>query len=441
MRITKLLSVFAVAGFFLASCDGLFEEREHVYEGPDLAEFDPVSATHTINAASQDAEVFGATVNLISAEGNAQSDLTVNFELVETDADSDQFDLDGESITISQDTVSTVLPITVNADNIDQGESFSITVQLVEGGDVDPEENHDTFTLEVEKEVELSGNIEDEDDEAISDIGVALGGSASGETATDEDGNFFFSVPAGGDYSITPLDPGIPDENGNGEQSAESHVANDTVLYFFDPESAVFAEVAEAQTDISFTGLDPVTISGNITEEDAGPGIFENDNGENPWDGVTVTIYDVSGDDPAEFATVTPNADGDYQVAVKPYVDYAVIPTADNFVFDPEEATFDEIGDDETADFEASPVVNLDGVITDADTGDPVAGVEVEISSGFGTDETVETGEDGSYLFRVSPEEDYTITPTSDDYSFSPSSVSYEDVTRDRTTNFEAEAD
>ena len=429
-----------VAGLFLASCDGLFEERDHTYEGPDLAEFDPLSSTHTINAASEDAEVFGATVNLISADGNAQSDLTVNFELVETDAESDQFDLDGESVTISQDTVATALPITLNADNIDQGESFSITLQLVEGGDVTPDENHDTFTLNVSKEVELSGMIEDEDAEALAGLEVALDGSVSGATETGEDGSFFFSVPAGGDYSITPVDPGIPENgNDNGDESAEAHVANDSVLYFFDPASIVVSEVMEAQTDNNFTGLDPVTISGNITEEDMGPGIFENGE-DNPWDGVTVTIYDVSGEEPAEFASVTPNADGDYEVGVKPNVDYMVVPTAHSYVFDPENITFDEISDDETADFEASPVINLDGVITDADTGDPVEGVTVEISSGFGTDETVETDADGSYLFRVSPEEDYTISPTSDDYSFSPSSVSYEDVTRDRTTNFEADA-
>lgn len=438
MRTLKLCSTFIVAGILFASCDSLFEERDHRYDGPDIAEFDPLSASHIIPADAEGPQIYQATVNLISRDGNAQSDLSVNYDLVETTGDSDQFDLEGSSVTIASDTVATSIPITLNADNIDEGESFSITLQLVSGGDVAPSQNHDTFTLNVERQVEISGMIEDENGNALDEIEVVLGGAASAETMT-QDGSYFFSVFAGGSYSVTPVDPGIPEENDNGNGSAESHIANDNVLYFFDPTTLVYEEVTEPITDANFVALDPVTISGNITEEVNGPGIFENDEEDNPWEDVTVRVYDVSGEEPQVFSSVAPNADGDYAVSVKPGVDYLVRPYADHFAFDPENITFSEISTDETANFDAIPVVNLSGVITDAETGNALEGITVELTAGFDS-ATVETDESGNYLFRVSPGEDYTISPTSDDYSFSPSSVSYEDVTRDRTTNFEADA-
>ncbi len=442
MKTLKFFSVFVVAGLLFASCDSLFEERDHRYEGPDIAEFDPLSASHVIAADAEGQQTYQANVNLISRHGNAQSDLSVNFELVESTGESDQFDLGESSVTIAQDTVSTFIPITLNVDEIDQGESFSITVQLVNGGDVDPSLNHDTFTLNVERQVEISGMIEDEDGEALDEIEVQLSGSSSAETVTS-DGAYFFSVFAGGSYTITPVDPGVADENDNGNNNEENaHIANDDVLYFFEPMSLSFEDVSTPITDANFVALDPVSISGSITEEDMGPGIFtlENNNEDNPWENVTVSVYDISGDDPVAFASVTPNSDGDYAIYVKPGVDYLVEPSADHFVFDPDSVEFSDISADETADFEATPVVNLSGVITDADTGAPLEGISVELSAGFDS-ETVETDAEGNYLFRVSPGEDYTITPSDDNYSFSPSSVSYSDVSRDRTTNFEGEAD
>ncbi|MBR9921515.1 MAG: T9SS type A sorting domain-containing protein [Bacteroidetes bacterium] len=54
-------------------------------------------------------------------------------------------------------------------------------------------------------QITISGFVLDEDNDPILDVPVLIGGSASNFTFTDASGYYEFTVPAGGDYTITPV--------------------------------------------------------------------------------------------------------------------------------------------------------------------------------------------------------------------------------------------
>ena len=75
---------------------------------------------------------------------------------------------------------------------------------------------------------------------------------------------------------------------------------------------------------------------------------------------------------------------------------------------------------------------DVEGTVTDADTGDPVADVEIEVAGGE-TNRTATTGDDGTYSVTV-PAGDYTVTATKFGYVSQTANVTVtanETVTQD----------
>ena len=161
----------------------------------------------------------------------------------------------------------------------------------------------------------ISGRISDAGNNSINGVAVSLTGTASSvtnaTTATDASGNYSFSVPAGGNYTVTP--------------SKQD--------YTFNPASKTFNALSANKTGENFAGTLAYTVSGTITSLGGGA-----------LSGVTVNL---SG---AATATQTTNAQGEFTFTnLAPGGTYTVTPALANFAFNPPSRTYGNLSASQTA--------------------------------------------------------------------------------------------
>jgi hypothetical protein len=225
---------------------------------------------------------------------------------------------------------------------------------------------------------------------------TSTNGGTIGTTATDTNGNYSFANLASGDtYTVTPS------------------LAN----YTFAPPSQTFENLQTNQT-ANFTGtLNTFTLSGQVTENGVALA------------GVTVTL---SG---TQSTTVMTDASGNYSFTVFGGGTYTVTPSLVNYTFAPPSQTFENLQANQTANFVGTRnTFAISGQVTE--NGAALSGVTITLSGGQSAATT--TDANGNYSFTVFAGATYTVTPGLANYTFAPSSQTFENVQANQTANFTA---
>lgn len=141
----NILLLFVVSSFALTGCDDMFDKGdvEKAYDGPDVVGFKPLQATATEGGSDVTIEV-----QLISSEGLASSDITVNLSVDgESSATAANYTLNSNSVTIASGTASGEFTVSFPADSgLDDGDEVILLINI-SGGDVPAGENIDQTTI------------------------------------------------------------------------------------------------------------------------------------------------------------------------------------------------------------------------------------------------------------------------------------------------------
>jgi len=230
---------------------------------------------------------------------------------------------------------------------------------------------------------------------SMSGVVVTLSGSQVGMATTDMDGNYSFTVFAGGDYTLTP---------------SKTH-------YSFTPPTRTFTDLSGNQTSNFIATLNVHSLSGRVTE------------GQTSLSGVTVSL---SG---TQSGTTITDAGGNYSFTTFAGGDYALTVSKTHYTFVPPTRTFTDLSGNQTADFIATRNVHsISGHVTVGQTS--LSGVTVTLS---GTQSgTTVTDAGGNYSFTAFEGGTYTVTPAKKDYLFSPTSKNFTDLGNNQNADFDA---
>jgi hypothetical protein len=242
----------------------------------------------------------------------------------------------------------------------------------------------------------ISGRVINSNNYGIAGVTIALSGTQSHTTTTDDDGNFVFAdLPRGGNYTVTPTGTGL----------------------VFGPASQTFNNLSFDQGTVFVRDVGSYKLKGRVTEKGTGLG------------GVTVTLGG------SQSAATTTGADGAYTFTVAGTGNYTVTPSKAHYTFTPSGATFNNLGADQTADFDAAPIRHaISGRVLKAG-GAGLQGVTVTLSGSQSA--TALTDANGFYTFAgVAGGGNYTVTPSKLNYTFSPAGTAFNDLGADRTANF-----
>jgi uncharacterized repeat protein (TIGR03803 family) len=236
----------------------------------------------------------------------------------------------------------------------------------------------------------ISGQITDSGGNPLSGVFVTDGqqsylGTPSGYTTTDASGNYSFTEPPGGNYTVTPV------------------LSGDT----FSPASKTFNNLSANQTQ-NFTAsavIPTFALFGQVTLW-AGTGVS----------GVTMTL---SG---SQSGVTTTDGSGNYSFSVSPSGNYTLTPSLSGYAFSPASQTASNLTADQYEGFVALPPVTISGQVTLSGTG--LGGVTMTLSGPQSS--TTITDASGNYSFSGLPYPDpnspYKVTPSLSGDSFSPPS-------------------
>lgn len=288
----RIASVFTVAAlFFLAGCDGIFEDPQegNVFE-ERTAEFKPLSDATLDGQGIEEGEgVYGATVQLLAPLN--EEPVTFGFEVVDDETSAQEGlnyefvdeNADGTFTFEPDDELSTDIGVVVLDGEIPFGQSRTLTIELVEapeGYNLDIAENLRTFELGIDF---IAANIgADVDDVALE---AEVGEEDEAEIAVVNEGGRTGDVTdiriEGEDADVFAIEPSEDVELGPEE--------SDDFTVTFSPESEPENEVFEASVFMErTTGLDA---DGNrITSDDPievllTGAIADEGNGEDNGDG------------------------------------------------------------------------------------------------------------------------------------------------------------
>jgi parallel beta-helix repeat protein len=225
---------------------------------------------------------------------------------------------------------------------------------------------------------------------------VTLSGAANATTTADSGGNYSFSGLASGEYTVAPSKSG----------------------YSFTPASLSTTISTSNVTGVNFTATStaPMTysLSGNISPAAGGSG-------------ATVTLSGTAS------ATATADSNGNYGFTGLASGSYTVTPSKGGYSFTPASlnttiSTSNVTGVDFIATSTAPMTYSLSGNISPSSGG---SGATVTLSGTAHAATTADSG--GNFSFIDLPSGSYTVTPTKNGYSFSPSSQSASISTADVT--------
>ncbi|HEY5885695.1 MAG TPA: carboxypeptidase regulatory-like domain-containing protein [Pyrinomonadaceae bacterium] len=244
----------------------------------------------------------------------------------------------------------------------------------------------------------VAGTIQDGGGVEIPDVSVNITGSFTGSVFSESggDGYWFVDLPAGGNYTFTPVMPG----------------------YFFTPASYTFNNLSAHQTFTNFVGTPGYTISGHI-QDGSGTAIS----------GATVSV---SG---SQTTSTTTDASGNYSIGLAVNGNYTLTPSKSGYTFSPDTRTYNNLTATQTgADFTGTvnPSYTISGHIQNA-SAVSISGVTVTLSGGQSGSTTTDSS--GNYSFsNVTGGGDYTITPSKTNYTFTPTSLTYNNLSANQTT-------
>jgi formylglycine-generating enzyme required for sulfatase activity len=217
---------------------------------------------------------------------------------------------------------------------------------------------------------------------------VTLSGDSDGSQIVNNGGKYSFTVPEGGNFTVTP--------------SQESSA--------FNPSNGAFTNVRANIIQDFAVALNKATLSGTVTGADS----------------VKVTL---SGD-ASEIQTV--NDGGSYTFTVQQGKNFTVTPSKAGYVFTPASKTFSAVTVNQKQNFTASRIMRtISGTVTGA------SGVTVSLSGGA-TDSRVVSIDGGSWSFSVPDGGTFTVTAVKSGYTLSPPSKTFAKISADQTFNFSA---
>lgn len=249
----------------------------------------------------------------------------------------------------------------------------------------------------------VSGRVTKSDGSALAGVAVALTGSRSASATTAADGSYSFTVPFGGDYTVTAS----------------------KARYAITPPSQTFSNLDGDKTADFAAALIRFAIHGRVTDVNG-----------TALQGITVALTG------SETATTTTAADGTYSFpALAADGTYTVTPSFSSFAFTPASKTFAGLDADTNAGFTGGLLrYRISGRVTEKGVG--VSGVLIDLTGshlllGAESQQTT-TADDGSYSFGVTSGGTYFVKPSKNNYTFSPSSQSFDAIDGDRAADFDA---
>jgi hypothetical protein len=220
----------------------------------------------------------------------------------------------------------------------------------------------------------MSGSI------AFGGVPITLSGTRNETITTDNSGAYSFTVPAYGDYTVTPTKD----------------------FYSFAPATKSFSNLGANQTaDFQATRI-TFTISGQVKDEES-----------KPLSGATLTLGG------SQQATTTTDANGNYSFTNLSGGDnFTVAIAKTDYSFSPASQTFDILSSNQTVNFSGALVsYTISGRIAENNNGLP--NVLVTISDKAAT-RTVTTDESGAFTIAVKAHGDYTVTASAQFFDLSP---------------------
>ncbi|PYS37201.1 MAG: hypothetical protein DMF71_19025, partial [Acidobacteria bacterium] len=243
----------------------------------------------------------------------------------------------------------------------------------------------------------ISGQVKDDQGAPLSGVVVSLGGSQMVATGTDANGRYGFSnLPTSGVYTVSPS----------------------RTNYGFD--LAVTVTTPSGDQTANFVGsLNRYAITGQITRAD-GRSVA----------GVSVSL---SG---AQSGATTSDANGNYSFNGLPAGgDYSVAVSRANYSFLPATLSVVHLQSNQTANF-VGTIASYQVSGTISKNGLPLPNVTVTIS---GPQTAVDTTDaDGKYSFTVPAEENYAITPSRANHTFTPPSIVVNSLSANQDCDFGA---
>jgi hypothetical protein len=233
----------------------------------------------------------------------------------------------------------------------------------------------------------LNAAVIDENGDPLPGATINLTGSQSSTLLTDGQGKFKFSgLPTSGVYTVAVDKPHYT-----------LATANQTVIH------------PAADVNIVFQArLNRHSIEGRITRDDG-----------TAFSGVVVQLSQ------SATTTVTTDSDGRYSFPeLKAGKSYTVVPVLEDFAFTPENATFEELSENQVRDFVAKRTIfDLAGNVTD-ENGDPLGDVTVKVTGSKSL--SAVTDSQGGFMFADLPADgSYTISVDKRHYTFTSSSQTF----------------
>ncbi|MBN1294659.1 MAG: SUMF1/EgtB/PvdO family nonheme iron enzyme, partial [Candidatus Latescibacteria bacterium] len=218
-------------------------------------------------------------------------------------------------------------------------------------------------------------------------VTITLSGDISDTRIVNDGEKYSFSLPGGGNYTVTPLKE----------------------CYEFTPSTQTFADFVSDMTQDFSAIRKTYTISGTVS-------------------GADNVIVRLSGD---MTDSLTVNDGGSYTFTVACGGIYMVTPAHSCFEFAPANKSYENITADETQNYIATLInYTISGTVNGIDE------VVVRLSGDFTDSLTVNDG--GSYSFTVACGGTYMVTPSRGCYEFTPENKVYENLTADMTQDFAA---
>ncbi len=245
----------------------------------------------------------------------------------------------------------------------------------------------------------ISGYIKDNSSTAISGVNLILLGLTSSATVTNSSGYYEFLNISSGVYKVTPI------KNN----------------YTFSPDSMSYVNINSDQVNQNYWGnlqqviIATYTISGYIK-----------DNSSATINGVTISLTGLIS------SNTTTSASGYYEFINLSSGTYTVTPTSSGYVFNPPNKSYSLLNSNMTTqNFFGTVHYYIDGYIKDTSS-TAIQGVNVTLSGDSSS--VYITTNSGYYCFSNLVSGNYTVTPTTVGYTFSPINKSYSALSSNQTT-------
>jgi hypothetical protein len=337
--------------------------------------FTPVSKSFT-NISSNQTQNFTAGANTYTISGNISGASSVTVNLTGSSTASTTNDATGNySFTVNAGGTYTITPNKTNYtfnpinktfSNIAGNQTQNFTAVL------------NTFTI--------SGIVS-----GAANVNINLTGSSTASTATDANGNYSFTVNAGGTYTITPVKTG----------------------YTFSPASQTFTNITANQVQNFTASSISYTLTGVILCNNSILG------------GVTITLSGSSS------GTTISDSNGEYSFTEASGGTYTITPNKTNYTFNPANKTFSNIAGNQTQNFTA--------VLNTCTISGNISGVgSVTVNLSGSSSASMITDANGNYSFTVIAGGTYAITPQKAYYSFTPANKTFTNISGNQVQNFSA---